>query len=92
MRPRMNFSPPSIPSPSFRESRPEAKRTLDSNVMVAKGTSSNDVWSSASVTRKATRTLASSRRGPNARRDFLEKDDIRKFRSLEDMAEDEFGT
>ena len=30
--------------------------------MVAKDTSSNDVWSSASVTRKAVRTLASSRR------------------------------
>ena len=58
----MKFFPPSTPSHSFCESRPEVKRALDSNVMVAKGTSSNDVWSSASVTRKAARTLASSRR------------------------------
>jgi hypothetical protein len=58
----MKFSPPSIPSHSFCESSPEVKRVLDSNVMVAKGTSLNDVWSSASVTRKAARTLASSRR------------------------------
>lgn len=35
---------------------------MDSNVMVAKGTPSNDVWSSASVARKAARTLASPRR------------------------------
>jgi uncharacterized protein YcbX len=48
--------------PSFCEFRLEAKRALDSKVMVAKGTFSNDVWSSASVTRKAARTLASSRR------------------------------
>ena len=61
-RPNMSFPPPSIPSPSFCESKLEAKRALDSNVMVAKGTFSNDVWSSASVARKAARTLASSRR------------------------------
>ena len=58
----MNFPPPSIPSPPFCDSGPEAKRALDSNVIVAKGMPSNDIWSSASVTRRAARTLASSRR------------------------------
>jgi uncharacterized protein YcbX len=61
-RPNMSFSLSPIPSPSFCESRLEAKRAVDSSVMVAKGTPSNDVWSSASVTRKAARTLGSSRR------------------------------
>jgi hypothetical protein len=60
--PSMNFSPLSIPSPSFCEASPEAKGALGSNVMVAKGTPSDNVWSSASVTRKAARTLASARR------------------------------
>jgi hypothetical protein len=60
--PRMNFFPPSIPLLSFCESRPEAKRSLDNNVMVVKGMSSNDVWSSASVARKAVRTSTSPRR------------------------------
>ncbi len=85
----MSFSPPEIPSPSFCESRPEAKRALDSNVMAPKGTSSNDVWSSASVARKAARTLASSRR--EARTSGVTSW-RRKVRSGDqDMAEDEFG-
>jgi len=56
-----------------------------------RGTFSNDVWSSASVTSKAARTRIVQERGADVGRDFLEKDDIRRFRSLEDMAEDEFG-
>jgi len=63
-RPSVSFPPPSIPSPSFCESRSEARSVLGerNSIMVAKGTSSNDFWSSASVTRKAPRTLASARR------------------------------
>src|SRR5258708_7611434 len=64
VHPSMNFPPPSIPSPSFRDSGPEAKRALDSNTRVEKGTPSNAIWSSASVTRRAVRTLASFRRAP----------------------------
>src|SRR5258706_5154190 len=58
----MNFSPPLFPSPSFCVSRAEVKRSLESKVIVAKGRASNEVWSSASVARKAARTLGSSRR------------------------------
>jgi len=54
--PSINFFPLSTPSSSFCDSRSKAKRFLHSNVMFAKGTPSNDVWSSASVTRKASRT------------------------------------
>src|SRR5712672_670162 len=55
--PSMNFFPLSTPSSSFCDSKSKEKRLLDSNVMFAKGTPSNDVWSSASVTRKASRTF-----------------------------------
>lgn len=88
-RPSMNFPPPSI-SPSFCESRLEANRVLDNNVMVAKGTFSNDVWSSASVTRKAACTLASFKR--EARASGVTSWRNRRCQPLEDMAEDEFGT
>jgi hypothetical protein len=58
--------------------------------MVAKGTSLNCVWSSASVAMKAHSRIVQER-GSGCPRDFLEKVDIRRFRSFEDMAGDEFG-
>ena len=59
--PSMNFVPPSTPSPSFWDSMSKAKRVFESNVILAKGTPSNDVRSSVSVTRKASRTFGLSR-------------------------------
>ena len=50
----MNFFP-------LSSSELKANRLLDNNVIFAKGTPSNDVWSSASVTRKDSRTFGLSK-------------------------------
>jgi hypothetical protein len=55
--PTTNFSSPSTSTPSFCESRLGEMRLLDSNVMVANPLSLNDASSSASVAKKASRTL-----------------------------------
>ena len=52
----MNFPPLSVLSRSFCNSVPEAKRALDGNIVVSKGTPSNDILSLTSVTRRAART------------------------------------
>ena len=60
--PSKDFPPLSTPTTSsFCDSRLNAKRLLDSNVMFAKGTPSNDVCSPASVTRKDSRTFVLSK-------------------------------
>lgn len=60
--PSKNFSPLSTPTTSsFCDSRLNAKRLLDSNVMFAKGTPSNDVCFPASVTKKDSRTFVLSK-------------------------------
>jgi hypothetical protein len=89
--PSINFPLPSLPSSSFGESRSEEKRALNSGVVVANGTPSNKVWSSASVTREAACTRIAQEKGPNITRNFLEEDDVWSFRIVKDMAEDEFG-
>jgi len=59
---------------------------LDNNAIVAKFTSLKDASSSASVVRKSERTLAS-----DVGSDFLEKDDVGRPGSLEDVIKDEFA-
>ena len=73
--------PSSTPSPPRCRSGSEAKRLLD-NVIVAKLTLLKDASSSAPVTQKSERTLASPRR---------EKGDVGRLGSLENVIEDEFA-
>jgi len=78
----ISLPPSSIPSPPRCGSGLEAKRLLDNNVIVAKLTLLKDASSSAPVTQKSERTLASLRR---------EKDDVRRLESLVNVIEDEFA-
>ena len=64
---------------------------MDNNAIVAKFTSLKDASSSASVVRKSERTLASLRRVSDVGSDFLEKDDVGRPGSLEDVIKDEFA-
>ena len=65
---------------------------LDNNAIVMKFTSLTDALSTASVARKSERTLALLRRRvSDVESDFLEKDDVGRLGSLEDVIEDEFA-
>jgi len=82
----VSFPLSSTPSPPSCGSGSEAKRLLDNNAIVAKLTLLKDASPSASVTQKSECTLAS-----DVGSDFLEKDDVGRLGSLDNVIEDEFA-